>query len=527
MMFNFTRKLGLSAFGIAMLLSSAFGTVGSAAGEVKLAGTASASTYDTRCTCDASQAVDGSLSTRWSGDGDGAWLKLDLGSNKTVAFVKMAFYNGSSRTFTFDVQTSTDNSVWTTRLSGAQSTQNNNLQTFDFTDVTARYVRFVGYGNTSNTWNSYTEVEAWGISGTDTTAPTAPGNLTAAAVSSSQINLSWTASTDNVGVTGYDVYRGGAFLKTVTGTSASDTGLAASTTYSYTVKAKDAAGNASAASNTATATTQAGSGSGTLDPSKPPSGNFDLTKWKITLPDASEVQPSALSSGYTHPDWFYTDPVTGGMVFVSPNIGDTTSNSSYTRSELREMLNPSAGTKSLGNNFVTSTSSSASQSQAGGVDGTMKATLRVDRVSTTGDSSKVGRVVVGQIHGPDTEVIRLYYHKRPSDSKGAIYFGTDDLSNNNTYVNIIGGPSSLNPSNGIELGQKWSYEIKLAGLQLTVTITPEGGSPTTVTYTIPSGYNDKYLYYKAGVYNQNNTDTSSDQSDHVKATFFSLTHTHP
>lgn len=94
----------------------------------------------------------------------------------------------------------------------------------------------------------------------DTQAPTAPGSLAAVAASSSQVNLSWNASTDNVGVTGYRVYRGAVLVGSPTGTSYSDTGLTASTLYSYTVKAIDAAGNLSAASNTASATTQAGGG---------------------------------------------------------------------------------------------------------------------------------------------------------------------------------------------------------------------------------------------------------------------------
>jgi len=89
----------------------------------------------------------------------------------------------------------------------------------------------------------------------DTSPPTAPANLTATAVSSSQVNLAWSASTDNVGVTGYKVYRNGALLASTTGTSYSDTTTAAGTTYSYTVYAYDAAGNVSPASNTATATT--------------------------------------------------------------------------------------------------------------------------------------------------------------------------------------------------------------------------------------------------------------------------------
>ncbi|OMC93871.1 chemotaxis protein [Paenibacillus odorifer] len=94
-------------------------------------------------------------------------------------------------------------------------------------------------------------------SAADAQAPSDPTNLTATAASSSQINLSWTASTDNVGVTGYRVFRGGVEVGAPTDTSFSDTGLTASTAYSFTVKAVDAAGNLSANSNTATATTSA------------------------------------------------------------------------------------------------------------------------------------------------------------------------------------------------------------------------------------------------------------------------------
>jgi chitodextrinase len=89
----------------------------------------------------------------------------------------------------------------------------------------------------------------------DTTAPTTPTNLTATAVSSSQINLAWTASTDNVGVAGYKVYRGGSQVGTSTSTSYSDNGLTAQTSYSYRIQAHDAAGNNSAQSTSVSATT--------------------------------------------------------------------------------------------------------------------------------------------------------------------------------------------------------------------------------------------------------------------------------
>src|SRR5205823_3240448 len=80
----------------------------------------------------------------------------------------------------------------------------------------------------------------------DTTAPSVPGGLAAVATSSSQINLSWSASTDNVAVTGYRVYRAGTLLVTLGAVTAyQNTGLAASTSYSYTVQAIDSALNAS------------------------------------------------------------------------------------------------------------------------------------------------------------------------------------------------------------------------------------------------------------------------------------------
>src|SRR5204863_519998 len=82
----------------------------------------------------------------------------------------------------------------------------------------------------------------------DTTPPTTPIGLTAAVAGSSNpsgANLSWSASTDNVGVTGYIVRRNGVQVATPVTTSFADTGLSAATTYSYTVAARDAAGNIS------------------------------------------------------------------------------------------------------------------------------------------------------------------------------------------------------------------------------------------------------------------------------------------
>jgi len=90
----------------------------------------------------------------------------------------------------------------------------------------------------------------------DTTPPSVPTNLAGTAISQSQINLTWNASTDNIAVTGYKIFRGGIQIGTATTPAYSDTGLSASTAYIYTVSAQDAAGNSSGQSGSVIATTK-------------------------------------------------------------------------------------------------------------------------------------------------------------------------------------------------------------------------------------------------------------------------------
>jgi hypothetical protein len=118
-------------------------------------------------------AVDGSLATRWSANGDGQWLQLDLGTAHTVGYVRVALYQGNTRQSHFDLQVSAGGGVWSTVFAGSSSGTTTGLQTFDFTDQSARWVRYVGHGNTSTSsgWNSVTEIEVWAASGTGT--PTA------------------------------------------------------------------------------------------------------------------------------------------------------------------------------------------------------------------------------------------------------------------------------------------------------------------------------------------------------------------
>ncbi len=119
----------------------------------------------------------------------------------------------------------------------------------------------------------------------DTTAPTAPGSASASATSSTAITLTWTASTDAVGVTNYLVYRNGGAtaIATLSGDTLTynDSSLAPSTAYSYTVKARDATGNLSNASNTTTATTNAAPD--TTAPTTPTSPSANVSGSSVTV----------------------------------------------------------------------------------------------------------------------------------------------------------------------------------------------------------------------------------------------------
>ena len=121
-------------------------------------------------------AVDGSLATRWSDEGDGVWLRLDLGSNKDLGAVSVAWHNGTSRRADFEVQTADAASPasWTTVVGRrSASGTSSELQAYDFADRNDRYLRVVGYGNEDNDWTSITEIAVHGPDGT-TPPPTTP-----------------------------------------------------------------------------------------------------------------------------------------------------------------------------------------------------------------------------------------------------------------------------------------------------------------------------------------------------------------
>ena len=106
--------------------------------------------------------LDGNLATRWSGNGDGAWIQYDLGSAQTVSFVKIAVYNGNSRRNQFQLQVG-DGTTWDDVIpNGLTSGTTTQLEIHEFADTSTRFVRYLGHMSNAGTFNSLTEVEIWG-----------------------------------------------------------------------------------------------------------------------------------------------------------------------------------------------------------------------------------------------------------------------------------------------------------------------------------------------------------------------------
>lgn len=263
-----------------------------------------------------------------------------------------------------------------------------------------------------------------------------------------------------------------------------------------------------------------------LDPDLPPGGNFDLSYWKLTRPNQQERDADQLAAGYSVDGEFYTDENTGAMVFWCPNDG-ATGGSSYPRNELREMIrrfDTSIPTQGINkNNWVFSSSTMANQEAAGGVDGIMTATCAVDHVSLTSDEfRKVGRTIVGQIHASDDEPCRIYYRKLPGNTKGSIYFAHEPITGPEQWYDMIGSrdDGAPDPVDGVALGEKFSYEIKVIGNTLTVTIMRVGKDDVVQEVDMTdSGFADDWMYFKAGNYNQNN---AGDPDEYAQVSFYAL-----
>ncbi|QXE34266.1 discoidin domain-containing protein [Streptomyces sp. GMY02] len=204
-------------------------------------------------------ANDGNKATYWESRNNAfpQWIQADLGSSVRVNQVVLRLPDGwGARDQTLKIQGSTDNSNFTDLTASKAYTfspASAQTVTISFDATTTRYVRVLITANTGQPGGQVSELEVYGPETGDTQAPTAPTELAYTEPATGQIRLSWKASTDNTGVTGYDIYANNELRTSVAGnvTSFTDT-QPTGTTVSYFVRAKDAAGNVSGNSNTVT-----------------------------------------------------------------------------------------------------------------------------------------------------------------------------------------------------------------------------------------------------------------------------------
>ncbi len=234
-------------------------------------------------------ANDGNKASYWESRNNAfpQWIQADLGSSVRVNQVVLRLPDGwGARSQTLKIQGSENNSAFTDLTASKAYTFNaagGQAVTIPFDAVTTRYVRVLITANTGQPGGQLSELEIYGPETGDTQAPSAPGGLAFTEPATGQIKLTWNASTDNTGVTGYDIYANNELRTSVAGnvTTFTDT-QPTGTTVSYYVRAKDAAGNVSGNSNTVTrqgdsGDTQAPTAPANLAFTEPSSGQIKLT----------------------------------------------------------------------------------------------------------------------------------------------------------------------------------------------------------------------------------------------------------
>jgi hypothetical protein len=222
--------------------------------------------------------IDNNLSTRWSNNAIGSWIRFDLGSIKSICQVDIAWYRGNVRQNNFIISVSTGGTTFQDVLSRKSSGTTVNPEPYDIPDTNARYLRITVNGNTENNWASITEVDIYGRP--DTTAPTivrttpadlstgvAPTSSVLATFSEAMSSASISTSTFTLRRDGTTTSIGSTVTLSTDGKTATlkpSSNLQATTKYIATITtgAKDTAGNALAANQIWSFTT----GSAAVDP---------------------------------------------------------------------------------------------------------------------------------------------------------------------------------------------------------------------------------------------------------------------
>ncbi|MFJ8825016.1 discoidin domain-containing protein [Streptomyces sp. NPDC102467] len=253
---------------------------GTADSSVNLARGKTFTASSTTQTYTAANAGDGDIASYWESKNDALpqWVQVDLGASVRVNRVVLRLPSGwETRTQTLTVRGSTNGADFQDLVASKAyefSASAGQSQTLSFDTVTTRYVRVLVTANTRQPAGQLSELEVFGPTTGDTEAPGAPSGLAYTEPATGSIKLTWKAASDNVKVTGYDIYANGTLRASVGGDTLTYTDTQpASASLTYFVRAKDAAGNQSANSGSVTRTGDSGD---TQAPTAP--GNLAFTE---------------------------------------------------------------------------------------------------------------------------------------------------------------------------------------------------------------------------------------------------------
>jgi hypothetical protein len=426
--------------------------------------------------------LDGSLDpdSRWSNESQGSPKELvfDLGAQQSLKGISLAFYKGDARQSNFKIEASLDGKTYQTVVPDSQSSGTTlEFETFEFDAVKAQYIKYIGNGNTSNNWNSLTEVVATGCG----VAVEKPKEIPVAERKGSGM---FGLHTDRSPGENFDL-KGW---------------------YMTTPADEDGDGKSDSVYENELA-------AGWTDP------RFFYTD-PATGGMVFRVTPAGAK---TSKNTSYTRSELRGMLRRGDYNIETRIEGGYPNK----------------NNWVFSSAPKSAQAASGGVDGKMTATLSVNQVTRLGKAYQVGRVVIGQIHAKNDEPIRLYYRKLPKNKFGSIYFAHDPEVGKETWVDVIGKRANkiANPDDGIALDEVFSYEIEVKSKEedgklipmLHLKIIRDNGTEVVADPfdMRDSGFSveDEFMFFKAGAYTGNNS-SPEPETDFDKVTFFKLEATH-
>ena len=315
-------------------------------------------------------------------------------------------------------------------------------------------------GSSCGTFN-YGETEDYTVNivnAGDNTPPTAPASLTSSNITNSTVDLSWTASTDNVGVTGYDVFKNGTKLGSVTGTSTTVSGLTGSSTYSFYVVAYDAAGNYSDESNVLEVTTAANPD--TQAPTAPSNlASSNITQISVDLNWTASTDDVGVTAYKVYKD---------GALIASPTGTNYSVNglSAGTTYEFYVTAVDAAGNVSNQSSTISVTTQSA---------GISYCTSAGQKVS----DEWIDRVVIGSIDNT-------------SGANGGYgdftYLSTAIYRNNSTSISVYPAwsGSQYNEAEAVWIDFNQDGDFDDAG-ELVFSSNPSKNSPVTGTFTVPAG----------------------------------------